>query len=62
MKGETAYAEEYQEELQREIEQRVAEMEREDYDFGERFSRGNYILAISIAVVSLLLLIWGAFC
>jgi len=61
-KSEQSYAQEYQVELQNEIVARVTEMECDDYDFGKKFSKGDYIVAISIAVVSLILLIIGEYC
>lgn len=59
--SDAGYAEEYQAELKKEIESRVREMEAEDYKFENKFSSLNYALAIGVSVVSLILLIIGAF-
>lgn len=45
--------------LDREAEARIAEMERPDYPFPRRFSRGDYLLWGVVTAVSLLLVIWG---
>lgn len=45
--------------LDRAAEARIAEMERPDYPFPRRFSRGDYLLWGAVTAVSLLLVIWG---
>ncbi len=48
-------------ELNNEIERRIAEMEREDYEFPRRFSKADYILTAAVAVICLAFIIGGAF-
>lgn len=45
--------------LDLEAEARITEMERPDYPFPRRFSRGDYLLWGVVTAVSLLLVVWG---
>ena len=45
--------------LDQEVQARIAEMERPDYPFPRRFSRGDYLLWGVVTAVSLLLVVWG---
>ncbi|MBQ8175965.1 MAG: hypothetical protein IJ035_02895 [Oscillospiraceae bacterium] len=51
----------YEEKLNEEIENRICEMESDEYDFPERFGRRDYIALGIVAFVSLLMLIIGAY-
>ncbi len=44
-----------------EIESRISEMEKEDYEFGKRFSSKDYIIAGIVIVVCIACIIMGAF-
>lgn len=48
-------------EAEQEIENRIAEMEKPDYQAPEKFSRKDYILTFAAAIICLLTLIAGAF-
>ena len=48
-------------ELNNEIARRIAEMEREDYEFPRRFSKTDYIITAVVAVICLAFVIGGAF-
>lgn len=48
-------------ELNNEIEQRIEEMEKEDYEFPRRFSKTDYIITAVVATVCLIMIICGAF-
>ena len=48
-------------ELQKEIENRISQMENEDYEFPRRFSRNDYIITAVIVFICLAAVIGGAF-
>jgi hypothetical protein len=54
-------AKNFESQLQDEIEKRLAIIEDSSYDFGEKFSKANWIGAIVTIVASLLLILYGAF-
>ncbi len=51
----------YEEKLNKEIESRICEMEGDEYEFPERFGKRDYIVLGVIAVLSLAMLILGAY-
>lgn len=51
----------YEEKLNKEIESRICEMESDEYEFPERFGKRDYIALGTVALVSLIMLIVGAF-
>lgn len=48
-------------ELNNEIERRIAEMEREDYEFPRRFSKLDYIITAAVVIICLAFVIGGAY-
>lgn len=51
----------YEEKLNKEIESRICEMESDEYEFPERFGKRDYITLGTVVVISLIMLIIGAF-
>ena len=51
----------YEEKLNKEIESRICEMESDEYEFPERFGKRDYIALGVVAVLSLAMLILGAY-
>ncbi len=47
--------------LNAEIERRIEEMEKQDYQFPERFSRKDYIITTVVAVLCLLGIVFAGF-
>lgn len=47
--------------LNAEIEKRIEEMEKQDYQFPERFSRKDYIITTVVAVLCLLGIVFAGF-
>lgn len=43
-----------------EIEQRIVQMESEDYQFPQRFSKKDYIVVILVVMICLALILFGA--
>lgn len=43
------------------IEEKISEMEAKDYEFPKRMTKGDYIFTAVVIVVSLAVVIWGAF-
>ena len=52
---------EYDEKLNAEIEKRISEMEKPDYEFPQRFSKGDYIFTGVVVGICLIAVIAGAF-
>ena len=51
----------YEEKLNKEIESRICEMESDEYEFPERFGKRDYIVLGVVAVLSLAMIILGAY-
>lgn len=51
----------YEKQLNDAIEKRISLMERSDYEFPKRFNRQDYFIAFGVGVISLLLIIVGAY-
>lgn len=51
----------YEEKLNKEIENRICEMESDEYEFPERFGKRDYIALGTVVIVSLFMLIIGAY-
>lgn len=47
--------------LYNEIEQRIAQMESDDYQFPKRFSKKDYMVVVLVVIVCLVLIISGSF-
>ena len=52
---------EYDEKLNAEIEKRISEMEKPDYEFPQRFSKGDYVFTAVVVGICLIAVIAGAF-
>ena len=50
----------YEEKLNAEIEKRICEMESDEYEFPERFGKRDYIVLSVVVIVSLVMVIIGA--
>ncbi len=50
----------YEQEIDMEIEKRLTEMEKDNYEFAERFALKNYISVAVVAVVGIALIVLGA--
>ena len=51
----------YEEKLNKEIENRICEMESDEYEFPERFGKRDYIALGTVVIISLFMLIIGAY-
>ena len=56
-----SYKSDYEEKLNKEIESRICEMESDEYEFPERFGKRDYIALGTVVIISLIMLIIGAF-